>query len=825
MSRRGLVLLAAFASVVGLLSVSAAGQAGAATGSPSTPGMAETVPPVTRVAAGAVTDSAVTLSWRWPSGTMVTSAVIRVAMGAVAPASPTAGRLAGNVSRPASKLRVSHLAAHTRYAFAVFAKDKSGQYAKSAVVTVVTRPLPLKLATRGLATGIKGLFYIQKLSASGGVGPYTWKVAGLPAGLSASGAGVISGYPRTTGTRTVTVRAKDARGITVTGKLRLAIPTSLPAACVARNCAQLRPDTHTIQVPGKDVMSVTRSPSTGRVTSVVLSGTTGTTGTTVAAGDILVLPPAAAIPSGLIVAANSVTTSGHPARETIAVTQTTPAAAYYQGVVQTIVPGPSTPRAVTAPAEGTELKCDGSVTAEVHGLTVRPALKASIGLDWKHNLFGHKGIYVGYGGLKVFQVGLAGTVTVDLGASISGKATCTLDLPKIHDTVPAGPLGAVLVTYSPSLTLTVTGAVAVDTSVTLNCYAGYEWNQGASARTDYCTATHQPLGLTAASGLDATLTGGIEVSAALDDLPGIKGSIDDSLHLGYHPKQAPVAELDASSDYELKATLANIWKGAPTLQLAHGEFFHVTLATWGVPPPGDSGPPAISVFPSQAFAWNDTVCGFDDPTFGSNTFTVTGTGFKPGQKVTISTGWATYPSPVTVAWDGSFSVTEFVGEVPSVLDETFWVAAAGSGGPVADSSIELDSDGCYFAPDNAGTVDMTWGGNGDDPDSEVDLYINGTLQDSATTDSLGSGGSFTTFACPSSGSYTWSVASTVDGEPVSTDDLIVDCTPASGTAAPRAPTSATGAARAHAVSQTPASTASSGRGTRARSIASTRTRA
>lgn len=820
MSRRGFALLAAFASVVVFLSVSGAGQAGAATGPPLTAAMAQTVPPVTHVAAGAVTDSAVTLSWRWPSDTTVTGAVIRVATGSVAPASPTAGRLAGNVSRPASKLRVSHLAANTRYAFAVFAKDESGQYAKPAVVTVVTRPLPLKLATRGLATGIKGLFYIQKLSASGGIGPYTWKAAGLPAGLSASSAGVISGYPRTTGTRTVTVRAKDTRGITVTGDLRLAIPTSLPTACVAKNCAQLRRNTYTIQVPGKDVVSVTRSPSTGRVTSVVLSGVT------VAAGDILVLPPAAGIPSGLIVAANSVTTSGNPPRETIAVTQTTPAAAYYQGVVQTIVHAPSTPRASTAaPAEGTELKCDGSVTAEVHGLTVTPALKASIGLDWKHNLFGHKGIYIGYGGLKVFQVGLAGAVTVDLGASISGKATCTLDLPEIHDAVPAGPLGAVLVTYSPSLTLTVTGAVAVDTSVTLNCYAGYEWNQGASTRTDYCTATHQPLGLTAASGLDATLTGGIEVSAALDDLPGIKGSIDDSLHLGYHPKQAPVAELDASSDYELKATLANIWKGAPTLQLAHGEFFHVTLATWGGQPPGDSGPPTISVYPSQAFAWNDTVCGFDDPTFGSNAFTVSGTGFKPGQQVTISTGWETYPSPVTVAWDGSFSVTEFVGEVPSVLDETFWVEASGGGGTVAESSIELDSDGCYYATDNAGTVDMTWGGNGDDPDSEVDLYINDTLQESATTDSLGSGGSFTTFACPSSGSFTWSVASTVDGEPVSTDDLTVDCTPASGAAAPRAPAYAAGAARAHAVSQTPASTASSGGGMRARSIASTSTRA
>jgi hypothetical protein len=807
MSRRVWIVLAVLASVVGVLSFSGAGRAVAATApsaaavpaaaAPAAALSAAAVSPVTHLTAGAVTDSAVTLSWQWPSDKTVISAVIRMAKGAIAPASPTAGHLAGSVSRPGSTLRVSHLAAYTRYAFAVFAKDKSGHYASPVHVTVVTRPLPLKLATRALATGIRGLFYIQKLSASGGVAPYTWTVTGLPPGLSAARAGVISGYPRTTGTRTVTIRAKDARGTTVRGTLRLAVPTSLPAACVAKTCAQLSRNTHTVQVPGKDVVSVTRSPVTGKVTSVVLSGVA------VAAGDILVLPPAAAIPSGLIVAASSVTTSGVPARETVAVSQATPAAAYYQGIVQTIAPPASVPRPrPVRPAAGADLTCDGSVTAEVHGLTVTPALKASIGLEWKHNLFGGKGIYAGYGGLKLFQIGLTGTVTVDLGASISGKATCTMDLPEVHDVVPAGPLGAVLITYSPSVTLTVTGAVAVDTSVTLNCYAGYQWNKGVSTRTDYCSASHQPLGLSSDSGLDATLTGGIEVSAALDDLPGIKGSIDDSLHLGYHPVQVPVAELDAGSDYELKATLANIWKGAPTLTLAHGEFFHETLATWGSPPPGDNGTPTITVSPAEALVWNDTVCGFDVPTNGwSNTFTVSGTGFKPGEKVTISTGWETYPGTVTAAPDGSFDVTEFVGEVPSVLNENFAVDAVGSGGSAAGSSIMLDSDGCVHPADSGGTVDMTWGGNGFDPGSEVDLYINDVLQASATTDNLGSGGSVTTFTCPASGSYTWSVSGTVSGGGVGTTDQTLDCTPAAAAVPRHAPPTAGAAAVAVASSR------------------------
>ena len=777
---------------VGAFSLAGIGQAAAAAVTPNTAiaGAAGAVPPVTDVKTTSVTPTTVTLSWQWPSAAAVTGVTVRVAAGGTAPASPTKGASGGTAKRPARTLKIAHLAAHAKYAFAVFARNKAGQYARAATVDVITARLPLKLATTALPQGIEGLFYIDQLDATDGIAPYTWKVNGLPRGLSVTSAGVLDGYPRATGTRTITLRVTDARKTTVTRKLRLAVPTSLPAACVAKSCAQLSRNTYTVQVPGKDLVTVTRSTSTGEVTSVVLSGIT------VIAGDILVLPPASAIPSGLIAVANSVRPGSAKGQLAIAVSRATPAAAFYQGVVQTIANpaagvsgGPSQGPRSPQPRDGADLTCDGGVTAEVHGLTVEPALGAHVALDWKHNLFGRKGVYAGYGGLKLFQFGLDGTVTVDLGASVSGAATCTLDLPKTYDTVPAGPLGAVLITYSPSVKLTVTGAVSVDTSVTLNCEADYQWDQGVSTRTDGCTATRQPLKLSADSGLDTTVTGGIEVSAALDDLPGIKGSIDDSLHLGYHPEQSPVAELDASSDYELKATLANIWDGAPAMTIAHGEFFHVTLATWGGAPPTDLGAPAITVSPAEALTWNDSVCGFDDPTGGwSNTFTVTGTGFRPGERVTIVTGWETYPGTVTASGEGTFSVTEFVGEVPSVLNEVFDVSADGSDGSVADSQLELDSSGCVYPVDNAGTISMTWGGNGFDPGSEVDLYIDDSYQDAATTDDLGSGGdTTTTFTCPDSGSYTWSVQGTVDGGAVATPDQTMECTPAAGSTAGHAP--------------------------------------
>jgi len=794
MARRAGVWLAVLVCLAGFLSVLGAGGAAA-----STAGPAVTVPPVTHLSAGSVTASAVTLSWRWPSATLVTRAVVRMAQGSVAPASPTSGVASGAVTRPAHALRVGHLAAYARYTFAVFAKDKSGHYAKGQRVSIVTRPLPLKITIRALPAGVRGLFYIAVLPAAGGAAPYSWKAAGLPRGLSVSAAGMLSGYPRTTGTRMVTLRVKDARGAIAAAKLKLAVPTSLPAGCVAKSCAQLNRDPHTIQVPGKDIVTVIRSRSTGKVTSLVLSGVPA------AAGDILVLPAAAAIPSGLIVVVGKVSASGR--RQVLAVSQATPADAYYQGVVQTITSRPATPAPVAVPPGAVRLSCDGSVTAEVHGLALRPAIKASVALDWKHRLFGGKGIYLGYGGLKLFQFGLTGTVTVDLGASISGKARCTLKLPAIHDAVPAGDLGVVLVDYSPSLTLDTSGSVSVDTSVTLTCYAGYEWYRGSGHRTDYCTAAHRPLHLTTDSGLEATLTGAIGVSATLDDLPGIEGSIGDSLHLGYHPRQQPVAELDTSSDYELKATLAKLWKGAPTLPIAHGEFFNQVLATWGTPPPGDGGPPAITVTPTLAWPWNDSACGWDSP---NGRFTVSGTGFQPGEKITISTGWATYPGTVTAAWDGSFTATNFVGEVPSVLYTTFTVTAQGSAGSEASSPITLDSNGCVSQADSGGTITLTWGGNGYDPGSEIDLYINDAFQGYTTADSLGTGGNTTSFTCPSSGTYLWQVDGTVNGGPVTTNDLTMYCSPST-----RPAVRATAGASAGAVRSThpvPRGTAANGGG-------------
>jgi predicted extracellular nuclease/chitodextrinase len=68
------------------------------------------------------------------------------------------------------------------------------------------------------------------LGATGGTPPYTWSATGLPAGMSISAAGVISGTPTTAGAATVTVTATDTTG--ATGSTAFSFVVGAPAGTV-----------------------------------------------------------------------------------------------------------------------------------------------------------------------------------------------------------------------------------------------------------------------------------------------------------------------------------------------------------------------------------------------------------------------------------------------------------------------------------------------------------------------------------------------------------------------------------------------------------------
>jgi len=102
------------------------------------------------------------------------------------------------------------------------------------LLTTLTTPLALATAaTRRLPDALAGRGYRATLRATGGVGPYTWSVAGgtLPAGLTLSAAGVLSGTPAApAAATTVTVRVRDAASGTATSAVTVAVRTpGLPA--------------------------------------------------------------------------------------------------------------------------------------------------------------------------------------------------------------------------------------------------------------------------------------------------------------------------------------------------------------------------------------------------------------------------------------------------------------------------------------------------------------------------------------------------------------------------------------------------------------------
>lgn len=73
-------------------------------------------------------------------------------------------------------------------------------------------PAPIAMTTVSLPGATMSSAYLATLVASGGTPPYTWSLVSgqLPAGLSLSGAGIISGTPSASGTFSFTVQAKDS---------------------------------------------------------------------------------------------------------------------------------------------------------------------------------------------------------------------------------------------------------------------------------------------------------------------------------------------------------------------------------------------------------------------------------------------------------------------------------------------------------------------------------------------------------------------------------------------------------------------------------------
>ncbi len=113
--------------------------------------------------------------------------------------------------------------------FTVLCSDNAAHATtKTLSIYISSSSSTLTIATSSLANGVIGTTYSTALSATGGSGTYTWALSSgsLPAGLTLSSAGVISGTPTTEATYTFTVLCSDTASHSTTRTLSIYVSST-----------------------------------------------------------------------------------------------------------------------------------------------------------------------------------------------------------------------------------------------------------------------------------------------------------------------------------------------------------------------------------------------------------------------------------------------------------------------------------------------------------------------------------------------------------------------------------------------------------------------
>jgi beta-glucanase (GH16 family) len=136
-------------------------------------------------------------------------------------------------SKSAASVNTSLSMSTGSHTILVKAWNSAGTAYSASVAIKVTSSTPAKLSitTSTLATATLNSGYSETLKATGGTTPYTWSLSSgsLPAGLSLSSTGTISGTPTATGTSTFTVGVKDSSSTpqSATATLSLTVASSV----------------------------------------------------------------------------------------------------------------------------------------------------------------------------------------------------------------------------------------------------------------------------------------------------------------------------------------------------------------------------------------------------------------------------------------------------------------------------------------------------------------------------------------------------------------------------------------------------------------------
>jgi uncharacterized repeat protein (TIGR01451 family) len=171
------------------------------------------------------------------------------------------------------------------YSFTVKVTDNSGLTStEAATVTIIPGPSMTFAAPPG---GWTNTVYGYTLTASGGTSPLTWSVSSgsLPAGISLSPSGNLSGTPTATGTSSFTVKVTDANGQSATQATSITIAAGVSITSAAPQAAAVNSAySYTFTATGGttpytwSVNAGTVPPGLTLSAAGVLSGTPTTTG-------------------------------------------------------------------------------------------------------------------------------------------------------------------------------------------------------------------------------------------------------------------------------------------------------------------------------------------------------------------------------------------------------------------------------------------------------------------------------------------------------------------------------------------------------------------
>jgi hypothetical protein len=136
----------------------------------------------------------------------------------------SAGSLPGGLTLDPGGLLSGTPLANGQFDFTVLATDANGCTGTQSYTVIVCGIVAVTPTI--LPDAQQGVPYSQSLSATGGVAPYTFTVTAgaLPAGLTLSPAGLVSGTPTATGTANFTVTATSAGGCSGASAITLTVP-------------------------------------------------------------------------------------------------------------------------------------------------------------------------------------------------------------------------------------------------------------------------------------------------------------------------------------------------------------------------------------------------------------------------------------------------------------------------------------------------------------------------------------------------------------------------------------------------------------------------